>query len=358
MRCSAIDSHYVFFSLYFNLESPYAKVNIKKKNRAMDYKAIVKDAWVLTTHNRKLFWYWAFVPALLSIIVGIVYFGYQVMSFSFSPIFNEGANVEHTSFLKELVVWILSLIENNTSQGILLVTFAAIIFLLDTVYPTFARVALIQLTARIKNGQPTSMIDGVTYGALGFLKLFEYHMLIKIFGFVTIVTEAMFILRNMGWDAFKFLVVPFILLMIFGLILALFLTYTDYYIVIDEVGVIKSMGKSMKLVVLHWRHTILLLILMVLISARIIVNIILVLLVPSLIFLAGGLIATITLAKIGTIIGIIVGIVSLFFAAYFTGILEVFANAVWVLTFLQLTEEGEISAREKGPVKLGARDAT
>lgn len=321
----------------------------------MDYKAIVKDAWVLTTHNRKLFWYWAFVPALLSIIVGMTYFGYQVMSFSFSPIFNESAGGEHASFLKELIIWILNLVEQNTSEGILLVTMAAIIFLLNMFFPTFCKVALIQLTARIKNGQPTSMIDGITYGALGFLKLFEYHMIIKIFGFVTIITEAMFVLRNLGWTAFKFLVVPFILFLIFGLILALFLTYTDYYIVIDEVGVIKSMGKSMKLVILHWRHTILLLILMVLISARIIVNIMLVLLVPSLIFLAGGLIATITLAQIGTIIGAIVGIIALFFAAYFTGILEVFANAVWVLTFLQLTEEGEISAREKGPVKLGTR---
>jgi len=322
----------------------------------MDYKAVVKDAWVLTTRNRKLFWYWAFVPALLSIVAGMGYFGYQVMAFSYSPIYTGATSGDHVSFMEALIVWILDFLKQNTSQGILLIVVAAIIFLLDMVFPTFCKVALIQLTARIKNGQPVNMIDGITYSALGFLKLFEYHTLIKIFSVVTIVTEAMFVLRNMGWEAFKFMVVPFALFLLFGFLLALFLTYTDYFIVIDGEGVLGSMGKSMKLVILHWRHTILLLMLMILISARIIVNILLVLLVPSLIFLAGGLIATITLAKIGTIIGIIVGIISLFFAAYFTGILEVFANAVWVLTFLQLTEEGEVSAREKGPMKLGARD--
>jgi len=95
---------------------------------------------------------------------------------------------------------------------------------------------------------------------------------------------------------------------------------------------------------------------MLVITLRIILNIVLVLLVPSLIFLAAGLIATVTLAKIGILIGAIVGLIALLFASYFTGILEVFANAVWVFTFLELTEQGEVSARDKGEGKRSARD--
>ncbi len=318
----------------------------------MDYRAIIKDAWILARDDRRLFWWWAFIPAIIGTIVGIAYFAYQVMAFNFSPIMQAG---DSQGFLEMLFKWIYDLMENYTSMGIVLIVVAAVIGLIYLLYPTFCRVALIQLIARIRNKQEVKMIDGVTYGALGFLKLFEYHLLIKAFSFIAIVTEALFVLRNLGWDAFKVLLLPFILFAIFGLILALFLTYTDFYIVIDEKGVIKSIGKSMKLVILNWKHTFLILILMLIITIRIIVNIALVLLVPSLIFIAAGLLATVTLAQIGIIIGGIVGVIALLFAAYLTGVLEVFANAVWVFTFLELTEKGEVSAREKGETKFNAR---
>ena len=305
--------------------------------------------------DRRLFWWWAFVPAILSIIVGIGMFMYQVMAFRYSPI--PGTGEEHSgSFMSASVGWIYSFIDTHTSLGIVLIVIAAVLGLVYLAYPTFAKVALIQLIARIRNGQKVSMIDGITYGALGFTRLFEYHLLIKTFSVITLVTESIFVLRNLGWNAFEIIIIPFVLFGIFGLIMMLFLTYTDFYIVIDEDGIIKSMGRSMRLVIRNWRHTLLLLILMLVITLRIILNIVLVLLVPSLIFLAAGLIATVTLAKIGILIGAIVGLIALLFASYFTGILEVFANAVWVFTFLELTEQGEVSARDKGEGKRSARD--
>ncbi|OIP80306.1 hypothetical protein COW94_02995 [Candidatus Peregrinibacteria bacterium CG22_combo_CG10-13_8_21_14_all_44_10] len=321
----------------------------------MDYKQIIKDAWFLARDDRRLFWWWAFVPAILSIIVGIGMFMYQVMAFRYSPI--PGTGEEHSgSFMSASVGWIYSFIDTHTSLGIVLIVIAAVLGLVYLAYPTFAKVALIQLIARIRNGQKVSMIDGITYGALGFTRLFEYHLLIKTFSVITLVTESIFVLRNLGWNAFEIIIIPFVLFGIFGLIMMLFLTYTDFYIVIDEDGIIKSMGRSMRLVIRNWRHTLLLLILMLVITLRIILNIVLVLLVPSLIFLAAGLIATVTLAKIGILIGAIVGLIALLFASYFTGILEVFANAVWVFTFLELTEQGEVSARDKGEGKRSARD--
>jgi len=309
----------------------------------------------LARDDRRLFWWWAFVPAILSIIVGIGMFMYQVMAFRYSPI--PGTGEEHSgSFMSASVGWIYSFIDTHTSLGIVLIVIAAVLGLVYLAYPTFAKVALIQLIARIRNGQKVSMIDGITYGALGFTRLFEYHLLIKTFSVITLVTESIFVLRNLGWNAFEIIIIPFVLFGIFGLIMMLFLTYTDFYIVIDEDGIIKSMGRSMRLVIRNWRHTLLLLILMLVITLRIILNIVLVLLVPSLIFLAAGLIATVTLAKIGILIGAIVGLIALLFASYFTGILEVFANAVWVFTFLELTEQGEVSARDKGEGKRSARD--
>ncbi len=288
----------------------------------MDYKKIIKDAWLLAQNDRRLFWWWAFIPSIFSIIVGIVYYGYQALALNYSPIIQGDANEEN--FMGILAKWIYEFLSANTSLGIVLIVVAAVITLIYLLYPTFCRVALIQLIARIRNGQEVNMIDGVTYGALGFLKLFEYNLLIKTFSFIGIMTEALFALRNLGWDAFKMLIIPFALFFLFGLAVMLFLTYTDFYIVIDEEGVISSIGKSMKLVILNWRHTMLILILMLIITLRIILNILLVLLVPSLIFIAAGLLATVTLAKIGMIIGGIVGAIALLFAAYLTGIIEVF----------------------------------
>ncbi|EKD47650.1 MAG: hypothetical protein ACD_65C00346G0008 [uncultured bacterium] len=315
----------------------------------MDYKSIIRDAWILTKQNKKLFWYWAFVPAIFTVMFGILNFVYQVMAFRYSPLMSDTHN--SGGFLGVLFEWIYDFVDKNTSIGIVMIVIVAILGLVYFVYPTFCQVSLIQLIARIKNKQNISMIDGITYGALGFLKLFEYHMIIKMFGIITMVTEAMFVLRNFGWDLFEIILIPFVLFSIFALIVKLFLSYTDFYIVIDEENVIKSMAKSMKLVILNWRHTILLLILMLLISVRIVINIILVLLVPSLIFLAAGLLATLTLETVGIVIGALVGIAGLIFAAYLTGVLEIFSNAVWVFTFLDLTDAGEVSARAKGIVQ-------
>ena len=152
-------------------------------------------------------------------------------------------------------------------------------------------------------------------------------------------TEAGFAARNLGTGAMNFLLPIFILAAIIGLVLTLLFTYSEFFIVLEKKSVLRAMGRSAKLVILSWKHTFLIVILMAIIGLRIIINILAVLLVPALIFLAAGLLATLALAKIGILIGVIFGLVGLFVASYFTGILHVFAAAVWTFTFLELMEE-------------------
>ena len=117
-----------------------------------------------------------------------------------------------------------------------------------------------------------------------------------------------------------------------------------------------SVGSSIKLVILNWTHTFLVTVLMLIIGVRIIIQLIIVLAIPAIILFFGGYLATTMLAGAGYVVAAILGFIALVFATYLSGIIEVFSNTVWTFTFLELTESGEISAREKELAKsIGAR---
>lgn len=311
----------------------------------MNYKTIIKDAWYLTQQNKNLMWWYAFAPEFIGILVGIFEVVYQVMSFWKSPVFHEYTG---DSFIREMWDYFVQFWSSHSSLAIVMIILVAVIFLLYLFLPIFCKAALVQLIARKRSGQSVKPLDGISFGFLHFLPLFEYRLAIKTFSLMGIFTLASFVIRNMGADIFKLLLVPFILVLIFGLALALLLTYSQYFIIIDGKKVISSMGESIHLVVRHWQHTFLMLILMALITLRIFLNIILVLLIPGLIVFSTAALAAFALAKVGFVIGVIAALVGLYFAAYLGGILEVFSNSVWVFTFLALTEKGETTARETG----------
>lgn len=294
-------------------------------------------------------WWYAFIPELIGLIVGIAYLTYQVMAFWKSPVFREYAG---ETFFDDIFHYLLDLMAANASMGIFVIVFAAVIALLYFTLPIFSKAALVQLIARMRNGQSIKPIDGVSYGFLHFLPLFEYRLLLRTFSLFGLLGEASFIIRNLGTGAFEILLIPFILIFLIGIALLLLFAYSEYFIIIDGTKMMKSMGKSARLVIRHWQHTLLMVLMMVLITLRIFLNIVLVLLIPSLIILSTGILAAFALAKIGLFIGLVLGAIGLYFAAYLGAILEVFTSAVWVFTFLELTEKGEVSAREvddKGP---------
>lgn len=312
----------------------------------MDYKGVIKEAWALTQQNKSLMWWYAFIPEFLGILIGIFYLTYQVMSFWKSPVFRD---YEGDSFVHEVFVAASKFLSHYPSLGIVLIVVAAVVLLVDLFFPIFCKASLAQLIARIRNGQTVRPIDGISYGFLHFLPLFEYRLVIRTFSLVGIITEAAFVIRNFGPDVFRLLFIPFLLIFLLGLLLLLLFTYTEYFIIIDGKSMIPSIGSSVRLVIRHWQHTFLMLILMLLITVRIFLNIILVLLIPALIMLSTAALAALALAKVGMVIGVVVGLVGLYFAAYLAGILEVFSTAVWVFTFLEITKAGEVGAREVGP---------
>ncbi len=308
----------------------------------MDYKKLIVESWAYTQKHKKIIIWFGFIPAIFTTTVGIGYISYQFFALKNSYLFN----YDGESFLIEVVSFIWEFIQMHMSWTLPLIIVLAIFFIINLLFPTLAKAGAIQTIARNRNGQKAGVGTGFRYGILSYLPLFEYHLLIKTFAFFSILVEMSFVLRNLGPAIFKFLIPFFIIFIFLSFFLTVLFTFTDFFIVIDGAKVFESMKKSSKLVVMNWKHTLLITVLMLIIGIRIIIQAIIVFLIPVLVILITGYIATIALPVTSIIVGGLFGVVALLVSAYLNGIIDIFAYAVWTFAFLDLTKEKEVSARE------------
>lgn len=305
----------------------------------MKYRAIIRESWALTQNNKKFIWWFAFVPAVLELLVGMVYMGYQAASFWNSPYLREGAKGSH--IISTVIEKALDLFHWQPSFAIFGIVLVVIVLLGYLFLPIFTQGALIQIVAHMRAGQTVSVAKGISFGFSRFLQLFEYSLFVNTFSIVGVATEASFAFRLLGPAPFEVLGWIFLLFVIVVFILTLLMTYSTYYIVIDKEGVFGSIIKSGGLVIRQWHHTLFMLFLMAIIMVRIAINILVALLIPALVIAPIFLFTSATLAKIGVIVGGLIGLVVLYFASYFLSVFHMFATTVWTFTFLELTKEEE-----------------
>lgn len=308
----------------------------------MDYRQLIKDSWQYTQQNKKLIIWFGFIPAILTTSVSIGYLAYQFFAFKKSWVFDDPEG----SFLHDVVSFIWAFVTSHLSWTVPLVIATVILAIIYLLFPTLAKASAIQKIARNRNGQEAGIGTGLKYGLMSFLPLFEYHLLIKTFAFFSILIEMSFVLRNLGSVIFKLLLPVFLLFIVISFLLTLFFTFTDFFIVIDGMGVFESMKKSGRLVFMHWKHTFLITLLMVIIGIRVIIQAFVVFFIPIIIVLITGYIATVTIPVTGLLVGGIVGGITLIVASYLNGIVDIFSYSVWTLAFLELTGEKEVSARD------------
>ncbi len=309
----------------------------------MNYRAIIGEAWAVTRQNKPLIMWFAFLPAFIHTLSFIIYFTYQTLTLQISPFALPGS--EH--FWESLINFSIDLFQNNASLAVVLVVISAIMGLIYLFIPVFSEGALIQLLAGLKAGRPPSIMEGIGLGLRRFLQLFEYHLAIKTFSVVSIFTNAVFVFRSFGPESFGLFAWLFVGIFIIGLFFSLLFTYTEYFIVIDDKGMLNAMVSSIQLVMRQWHHTLFMLLLMVIISARIVFNVLVSLLVPFLVIAPILLFTSLTLTIVGVVIGGILGLVSLYFASYFMGVIHLFSVGVWTYTFLELTTHQSGTLREE-----------
>lgn len=308
----------------------------------MNYKKLIVESWEYTQNNKSLIRWYGFFPAIFTTTVGIGVALYQFFSFKESYLFSESPE----SFAEEAAVFLWNFFKTHIEQSVWMIPILIVFALIWLFYPIIAKASAIQMIARNRNGQEATVGTGLRYGIRAFLRLFEYSLLFKTFAFFTILTEMSFAIRNLNPSLFKILIIPFILYMMISLLLTLLFTFAEYYMVIDEEGVFDSMKKSAKLVVSQWKHTFFITLLMLLIGLRIVVQAVLVFVIPVLVTVLIGYLATVAVPTTTIIVASLLGGFGLIIAAYLNGVVDIFSYSVWTFAFLDLSSEEELSARE------------
>jgi len=307
----------------------------------MNYREIVAEAWQFTQENKKYIIWYAAIPAFFSTLFGALYVVYQYFAFLASPLFENWSE----SFGAIVIKWLLQFFRGNIGL-ILPAILGSIIFAFGYfILPIICQAALIQIIARVKNNQPVRVRHGIRYGLLSFLSLFEYRLLIRTLGVTSVLGVSAIALRSFGLPILNLLIPVNVVAMLIGFIFALFVTYTEFFIVIDDFKVIESISKSSKLVITHLEETFLLSVLMLIIGVRIIIQVLFVFLIPVIIVATGYFFTAANLPHLAFWIGGGAGLICLIIASYLNGIIHVFSMSVWTFTFLKLTTDELVSAR-------------
>ncbi|PIZ73362.1 hypothetical protein COY07_02095 [Candidatus Peregrinibacteria bacterium CG_4_10_14_0_2_um_filter_43_11] len=297
---------------------------------------IVRKAWQITqVHLKKLIWYGA-VPSFFSVIVSSVYLAYQYNAFKHSQLFSSEVTSDVLPFLRQ--VW-----EFVSTYPWLTVSFVifAILFLIGYVItPPIFHGTLIAAIMRIKDYRPIH--GAVEIGVRRFFPMFEFGLLTGSFSITTLFTESSFVVRWWGVNVMMVILPVFLFIAMVGLIVSFLFTYAQYFIVLEDRGLIDAIKESAVLVIANLRKTILVFVLMLLIGVRIILNVLLVLLIPMVIVILSSYFATIFSSTIGLVAISVFSLAILLVASYLLGLFHVFSTAVWVLTFDILScKEGE-----------------
>lgn len=296
----------------------------------MDYKAIVKESWEITQKNKKFLWLGS-ISAFITTVVGLGYLIYQINAFQHSSVF--GGTSNYVQEFEEIV----SIIKNHTALSITAGSLVVLFFVANMFIPLIINGALIDLIAKLKKDRPLK--GGIAKGIVCLFSMLKYHAIMSPFGLFSILIELSFILRLSGIEIMYVALPFFILFYIIGFIMIIIFSFADQYIILKNESFTGAMGQSTRLVLVHFKETLFLMLLMLLISMRILINVVLILFVPLAIVTLTSYLASVILAQIGIFIAIGVGIIMLFLTSYFIGTLNVFTAAVWTLSYLKMTEE-------------------
>ncbi len=304
----------------------------------MNYVQVVSQAWKLVISHPKFKWF-AFVPSFVAVLIFVLEVFWQLYLY-----FTEFGILENKlSF--ELVGNLFAFLFQH---HLMIWAILAVIFVLffGFVVPSWMQSVLI-LSSHQKFEEPEKylslrqkMIDGCRY----FFRIFEFHAILGPFEFISIILFAATFYRYYHDSLFQFILPLLIVHIVISFFLQIFLAFTPYFVVVEDISLGEAMKKSISLVFLNFGATLSIILLMILVNIRIIFNVIVILGVPIAIFAAffyftSTLVITLT---------VLLGIVAMALAAYLTAIVEVFSTAAWERTFISLRDrEKSLTSHEE-----------
>lgn len=290
---------------------------------------VIKTAWSLTNAKKGLIWF-GIIPAFFTMLVGLGYFSYQFLAFEISPFFGD------KSFDFTKISGLVFDFAGNHHAIVVLSIFAAIIVGLGFfLIPPLCEGGIIGLiSAFYKKKDGVEVRDGIVIGTHHYLKMFEYGMVVSTFSFFEFLTIGSLTVRHLGMP--MWLIILLGVLFAVSLLFGFLFIYAQNFIVLESRGIIGSFGGSAKLVVSNFGKTFLMWLLMLLISIRVIINVVLVFLIPLFVAFVANFFVSKVVLTFGIILATMAGLVVVSIAAYLGGVLHVFTTAAWTITFLEL----------------------
>lgn len=289
----------------------------------MPYAHIIARAWKIAAENPKIKWFIWF-PAFMAVLIFTGKIGWQIYAYA-----SEFGLIE-TEFDLNTATSLIGFLTENNLWGWTLVL-SALVLLFYFLIPAWIDSVLI-LVLKQKLEQPEkylSIRQKIISSGEYFFKMFELHGALALFSPLSVLFFASFIYRSFE-GGLESLLIPIVMTYFaICLVINLFTSYAEYYLICDDESVSMAMRKSASLVFMNLTQTIAVMLLLSLINVRILINIIVVLGVPIALIAAITVFSNLAIIVIAVILGILV--VAL--AAYISALIEIFARSVWIQTF-------------------------
>jgi hypothetical protein len=292
---------------------------------------IIAEAWHITNTQRQLR-VWGFFRTFFVLLLDLKLLGYQLY-FLYSFITGHEVGL--------LDDWII-LYENAPMWVFITVLIAFFILLfIELFMPSLSDGAIIGLAAKAYKKEKVE--GGFILGLYNYFPILTLHEIFVFSGVSIFITAGSLILRYTAGLKWPLLVVATILWIISS-ILRFFASFAEEGVVIQKLGVFEAAGRSIKLTVSYLSHVVFLFILMVVIGIRVVINTVVIILLPSILFSLGTVLTWFLAPGIAwTIIGVI-GTVLVFVLAYGLTYLNVFRQTVWTIMYIEMNKQKDLDA--------------
>lgn len=301
----------------------------------MTPREIIAEAWKITTSEPKLR-RWAYASSLLETLLNLkllltqVYFGYVYL-------YGHG----DAGFF-DIELWIFRNLPIWASTTIL--TSFVLLVVVEFFAPHLCLGAIIGLAAKRARGEKVR--GGLVLGLYNFFAIFTIHEFLILASVPTAITVVSLILRYIDPGLWAFSIGGVVVLFLVGNLQKFLFAFAEEAAVIQKLGIFEAIGRSFKLIISHlWRIMFLYLLLLV-ISLRIVINMVMVVLIPA-IMLGFGFVLTYFFSQAVSIIAAcVLGLLLTFAASYFLGYILAFKQTVWTLTYMEFMKEKDVDEIE------------
>ncbi|HRH92994.1 MAG TPA: hypothetical protein PKV72_00510 [Candidatus Peribacteria bacterium] len=292
---------------------------------------IIAESWRITTTERTLRG-WGFFRTIFALLLDLKLLAYQLY-FLYSWVADKEVG------LLDDWEW---LYHNTPLWAFLTIIIGFLLLVLVELFiPSLGDGAIIGLAAKAYKKEKVE--GGFILGLYNYFAILTLHEIFAFSGISIFITACSLILRYTSGLRWGLLVVA-TLLWIISSILRFFASFSEEGVVIQKLGVFEAAGRSIKLTVSYLSHIVFLALLMMVIGLRIVINAVVIIVLPAVLFGLGTVLTLFLAPVVAWTIIAVVGLIAVFFLAYGLTYLNVFKQTVWTIMFIEMNKQRDLDA--------------